>query len=122
MTSCIFCKIIKKEIPATVIYEDTNFLAFLDVRPLSPGHTLVIPKQHYRWVWEVTNVGEYFEAVSKIATVLQKAFKQPAIHAKIVGEEVEHAHIWLYPDPKSTKGDKEDFEGNKKKILEAAIK
>ncbi|MEI7463544.1 MAG: HIT domain-containing protein, partial [Candidatus Taylorbacteria bacterium] len=63
MPSCIFCKIINKEIPANIIYEDADFLAFLDIRPLSPGHMLVIPKKHYRWVWDVPNVGEYFEVV-----------------------------------------------------------
>ena len=122
MKNCIFCKIVSREVPATVIYEDTNYLAFLDIRPKSPGHTLVIPKKHYRWVWNVPDVGEYFEVVRKIAEVQQKAFKQPEIHSKIVGEEVEHAHIWVYPNPDNTKGDKKDFEGNKKKMLEAAIK
>jgi histidine triad (HIT) family protein len=117
MNSCIFCKIVNKEIPANIIYEDADFLAFLDIRPLSPGHILVIPKKHYRWVWDVPNVGEYFEVVRKVGLAQQKAWSQPAIHCKIVGEEIEHAHIWVYPDPKNTKGDKTDFEGNKKKIM-----
>ena len=117
MNSCIFCKIINKEIPAHIIYEDADFLAFLDIRPLSPGHMLVIPKKHYRWVWDFPNIGEYFESVRKMAVAQQKAWSQPAIHCKIVGEEVEHAHIWVYPDPKSTKGDKMDFEENVKKLI-----
>ncbi len=116
MNSCIFCKIINKEIPANIIYEDADFLAFLDIRPLSPGHMLVIPKKHYRWVWDFPNIGEYFESVRKMAVAQQKAWSQPEIHCKIVGEEVEHAHIWVYPDPKSTKGDKMDFEGNAEKL------
>ena len=53
MQSCIFCKIVAKEIPAQIIYEDTHFLVFLDVKPRNPGHCLVIPKKHYRWVWDI---------------------------------------------------------------------
>jgi len=118
MKDCIFCKIIKKEIPAQVVYEDSGFIAFLDINPQSPGHTLVIPKEHYRWVWDVPNVGEYFEVVRKIARAQQKAFKQEKIISKIVGDEVPHAHIWVFPD-KETVGNKNDFEGNGKKILES---
>lgn len=117
MQNCIFCKIVNKEIPAHVVYEDGDFLAFLDIHPQSPGHTLIIPKKHYRWVWDVPNVGAYFEVVRKIALAQQKAFKTEFILSKIVGDEVEHAHIWLFPNDK-IKGDKMDFEGNKKKIVE----
>lgn len=118
MNNCIFCKIINKEIPANIIYEDSDFLAFLDINPLSPGHTLVIPKKHYRWVWDVPNVGEFFEVARKIALAQQKAWNQPTIHSKIVGEDVEHAHIWVYPDPKNTTGDKKDFASNQKKLIQ----
>lgn len=112
MNNCIFCKIINKEIPANVIYEDSNFLAFLDIRPLSPGHTLVIPKKHYRWVWDVPNTGEYFEIVKMIAQAQQKAFDQELIMSKIIGEEIHHAHVWVFPDPENTKGNKNNFEKN----------
>ena len=113
--SCIFCKIIAREIPAHIIYEDDSFLAFLDIRPLSPGHALIIPKDHYRWVWDVPNIGHYFEVVQKIAKAQQKAFGYDKVLSKIVGEEVEHAHVWVYPGDGAT-GDKNDFEGNAKKI------
>lgn len=116
MDDCIFCKIIKKEIPAHVVYEDENFLAFLDIRPLSAGHTLVIPKEHFRWVWDVAEIGNYFSIVQKIAKVLQKSFGTEAIHLKIIGEEVPHAHVWLYPDPSQSKLDKNDLVGNLEKI------
>ncbi len=125
MTPCIFCKIVSKEIPAHIVYENDNFLAFLDIRPHSPGHTLIIPKQHYRWVWDITtdkkvspNLSEYFDVVAKIALAQRKAFGQEMIRSKIVGEEVPHAHIWIYPN-KETPGDKDDFEANKKKIIDA---
>lgn len=117
-TECIFCKIVKKEIPAEIVYEDDNFLAFLDINPRAPGHCQVIPKKHYRWVWQVPNVGEYFEVVRKIALAIQKAFGQEAIWSRITGDEIEHAHIWVFPDSRSgqTAGDKKDFKGNSDKI------
>jgi len=117
-SSCIFCKIVSKEIPADVVYEDDHFLAFLDIRPQSPGHTLVIPKEHYRWVWDVPDLPAYFAVVAKIAKAQKKAFNQERILSKIIGEEVPHAHIWVFPDPE-TMGDKMDFEGNKEKLIGA---
>lgn len=117
MNNCIFCKIIKGEIPAHKVYEDDNFLAFLDIHPSAPGHVQVIPKEHHRWVWDVPNVGEYFEVVRKIAKAQQKAFETDWILSKIVGEDVEHAHIWVYPNW-NISGDKMDFETNTKKIIE----
>lgn len=118
MENCIFCKIVNKEIPAHIVYEDSEFMAFLDIRPLSPGHTLLIPKKHYRWVWDVPNVGRYFEIARNIALAQRKAFGIEKVVSKIVGEEIFHAHIWLIPDKEKTQGDKNDFEGNKKKIIE----
>lgn len=115
MENCIFCKIIKKEIPASIVYEDENYLGFLSIDPMSPGHTLIIPKTHYRWVWDVPNAGEYFEITKKIALAQRKAFNTEFVLSKIVGEEVHHAHIWVFPDNKVA-GDKNDFEGNSQKI------
>lgn len=114
-TSCIFCKIAKKEIPAEVVYEDENFLAFLDIHPQSPGHAQVIPKKHFRWVWDVPNVGEYFEVVKKIAIAQQKAFETDFVLSKIIGDEVSHAHVWVFPNDK-IQGDKTDLETNARKI------
>ena len=119
MDACIFCKIVKGRIPCAKVYEDQNFLAFLDIRPLSPGHTLVIPKKHYRWVWDVPNVGTYFEATRKIALALQKSFGTDSILSKITGEEVKHAHIWIFPEPSEATGEKNDLEKNAEKIRRA---
>ena len=80
---CIFCKIVSGKIPCYKVYEDENFLAFLDIRPLNLGHTLVIPKKHFRWVWDVPNIGEYFEVVCKIAVAEQKAFDTEMILSKV---------------------------------------
>jgi len=120
MEDCIFCKIINKEIPSHIVYEDADYLAFLDTNPQSPGHTQVIPKQHYRWVWDVPHPGSYFEVVTKIARSQQKAFDTKWIISKIVGDEVPHAHIWIFPNSDVT-GNKKDFETNAKKIKENIV-
>ena len=113
---CIFCKIIKGEIPSYKVYEDDNFLAFLDINPLSPGHTQVIPKKHYQFVWDVPNVGEYFEVVRKVAQAHKKAFNQEFVFSRVAGTEIPHAHIWVFPYPDATAGDKADLTGNAEKI------
>ena len=127
MQDCVFCKIVSKEIPAHIVYEDDDFMAFLDIHPHSMGHVQVIPKKHIRWVWDVAtdrtvrpNIASYFETAQKIALALRKAFDTDWVLSKIVGDEVPHAHIWVFPNS-SVKGDKNDFVGNKEKII-AALK
>lgn len=119
MENCIFCKIVKGEIPAHKVYEDENFFAFLDINPRSPGHTQIIPKKHYRWVWDIPNAGEYFEVAKKIAKAQRKAFRTESIWSRITGEEVSHAHIWIFPSEKEAKGNKKDFANNMEKIKSA---
>ncbi|HLE07775.1 MAG TPA: HIT domain-containing protein [archaeon] len=97
MENCIFCAIVAGKVPAFKIYEDEKFLAFLDIRPLNPGHTLLIPKTHYRWVWDVPDAGEYFEVVKKIATAMKKSFQTEWVVSTVIGEAVEHAHIQIIP-------------------------
>ncbi len=121
MENCIFCKIAKKEIPAEIVFENDDFLAFLDIRPQSPGHTQVIPKQHYRWVWDVPNAGEFFEVVRKVAKAQQKAFSTEWVLSKIIGDEMEHAHIWVFPSD-TAEGDKNDFADNAEKLRQALKK
>jgi len=116
---CVFCKIVAGDIPAHKVYEDEHFLAFLDIRPLAPGHTLVIPKEHHRWVWDVADMGSYFSVVQKIAKVLQKISGTDEVHMKVVGEEVPHAHVWVFPAPDKATGDKNDFETNAANLREA---
>jgi histidine triad (HIT) family protein len=118
MENCVFCKILKGEIPAHKIYEDDLFLVFLDIRPVSPGHSLVIPKKHHRWVWDVPEYDKYFSLARKIALSARKAFNTEVIWSKVMGDEVPHAHIWIMPHP-DTKGDVNDFEWNARKMIEA---
>lgn len=94
---CIFCKIIAGEIPCYKVYEDNDFLAFLDITPRNPGHVLVIPKKHYRWVWDVPEIGKYYELVGRIANAERKAFGTEWVVSAVFGEEVPHAHVWLVP-------------------------
>ncbi|MBU0461717.1 MAG: HIT family protein [Nanoarchaeota archaeon] len=94
---CVFCKIIKGEIPCHKVYEDKDFFAFLDISPLNKGHTLVIPKKHYRWVWDVPNIGEYYETVQKIVAAIKKAMGTDYVVSLVFGEAVPHAHVWLVP-------------------------
>jgi histidine triad (HIT) family protein len=125
MENCVFCKIIKGEIPSHKVYEDNDFLAFLDIRPESPGHVQVIPKKHFRWVWDIPqctepspNYCDYSAVIQKIARAIQGAFGTDAIYMRVMGDEVPHAHTWIFPMPSEAKGDKKDFEGNAKKIRE----
>jgi len=97
MADCIFCKIIEKQIPAEIIYEDEQAVAFLDTRPLNPGHLLVVPRKHYRWVWDIENIGEYYKVVAKIARAMKQALETDYIVSLVFGEEVPHAHTWLIP-------------------------
>ena len=95
--TCIFCKIVAKEIPCYKIYEDDEFMAFLDIAPRNLGHTLVIPKAHYRWVWDVPNIGRYYEIVAKIANAIRRALQTDWVVSLVLGEAVPHAHVWLVP-------------------------
>ena len=97
MTDCIFCKIVKKEVPCYKIYEDKEFLAFLDIFPKTAGHTLVVPKKHVQWVWDYPELGEYFEVVGEIAKQLRKVSEDKIVRSVIWGWEVAHAHIHLLP-------------------------
>jgi histidine triad (HIT) family protein len=118
MDTCVFCKIVRGEIPSHKVYEDEHFLAFLDINPQSAGHTQVIPKEHHRWVWDVPNAGAYFEVAQEIAKAQQKIFGE-AVRSRIVGDEVPHAHIWVFPAPETTTADKVDFARNAEQIRSA---
>lgn len=96
-TNCIFCSIVGGELPCHRVYEDERFLAFLDIRPLNAGHTLVVPKEHYRWTYDVPYFGEYFEAVKKIGLAIMKVLKAESFSMVTLGHEVPHAHVWIVP-------------------------
>lgn len=104
MSSCIFCKIGKKEIPAHILYEDNNAVAFLDLKPHAQGHTVVIPKKHGVTVFDFTN-GEIKELMGDIPKVMKKiqdalhpdGFNVGWNHNSAGGQVVPHLHIHIFP-------------------------
>ena len=99
---CIFCKIAKKEIPSKIITETKKSIAFLDVFPLSRGHTLVIPKCHYEKVQDMTDMDntDLFNTVHKVISKVDKLTGATllAIHnGKDSGQEIPHVHVHLIP-------------------------
>ena len=99
---CIFCKIAKKEIPAKIVTETENSIAFLDAFPLSRGHTLIIPKHHYEKVQDITfdDNTDLFETLHKVIAKVDKITGSTllAIHnGKGSGQEIPHVHVHLIP-------------------------
>lgn len=99
MDESIFTKIIKGEIPCYKIYEDADVLAFLDIHPVQPGHTLVIPKQQIEFVWDVDD--ELYAKVmlvsKKVAVRLKQVLNIKYVGSQVVGVDVPHAHVHLIP-------------------------
>ncbi len=96
MTDCIFCKIVTGELSSYKIYEDEKYMAFLDVFPKTTAQILVIPKAHIEWVWDVPNLGEYYEVAGKVARYIREISGEP-VRQMVFGFQVPHAHIQLRP-------------------------
>lgn len=96
-SNCVFCKIAGGLIPATKVYEDDSFLGIMDISPINKGHVQLIPKDHYRWTWDVPNFGEYWEVARKIALAQMKGLNARMVSFLTHGMQVEHAHIWIVP-------------------------
>ena len=101
---CIFCKIIKGEIPCAKIYEDDKILSFLDIAPANKGHALVMPKEHYETLVDVPAdvSSELSKAVKKVARALSSALGNEGFNIlvnnkKVAGQLVPHAHIHVIP-------------------------
>jgi len=97
--SSIFTKIINGEIPSYKIAEDDNFYAFLDIRPLHLGHTLVVPKQEVDYIFDIDDdlLAKMIVFAKKVALAIQKAVPCERIGMTVIGLEVPHAHIHLSP-------------------------
>ena len=97
--STIFSKIIQKEIPAYIIAENENFIAFLDITPIAEGHCLVIPKNEIDYIFDLQDeeYKELFLFAKQVAVQLKKAIPCKKIGVAVVGLEVPHAHIHLVP-------------------------
>ncbi|MEI8270757.1 MAG: HIT domain-containing protein [bacterium] len=97
--NCIFCKIGKGEIPCNKIYEDEKFIVFLDIKPVSDGHILIIPKEHAVWMQDAIDeiISQIFILTKKMMLALKKGLPCDYIQESVVGNEVPHFHIHLIP-------------------------
>jgi histidine triad (HIT) family protein len=97
--STIFSKIISGEIPSYKVAEDEHFLAFLDIFPLSKGHTLVIPKAETDYIFDIESeqYANLWKFAQKIAKAQKKVVDCERIGVAVIGLEVAHAHIHLIP-------------------------
>lgn len=95
----IFSKIIQGEIPSYKVAEDRNFYAFLDINPLSKGHTLVVPKIEVDYIFDIEDglIKEYFVFSKMVARGIDKVIPCKRVGVAVVGLEVPHAHIHLIP-------------------------
>lgn len=104
VSDCIFCKIVAGEIPASKVYEDDHFLAFLDISQVTPGHTLVIPKKHARNLLEMTpdETAALFNIVSRVTKKVESATRPQGMNIisnmeEIAGQSVFHTHVHILP-------------------------
>lgn len=102
--TCVFCRIVRKEAPASILYEDDKVLVFLDIRPLNEGHTLIIPKKHYETVYDMPEdlVCRIYKLVKRMAVALKAATEADGItiiqqNGHAAGQEIFHMHVHVVP-------------------------
>jgi len=133
MENCIFCKIIKGEIPSSKVYEDEKTLVFLDIAPINKGHALVIPKEHFETMEELPDeLLEYLVGiVKKVSIAVKQATNADGYNIgmnnhKASGQLVPHAHFHVIPrfenDGLKSWPQKEYEEGDMDKIREEIVK
>ncbi|HJU93807.1 MAG TPA: HIT family protein [Pyrinomonadaceae bacterium] len=100
--NCLFCRIVSGELPATVVYEDDVSFAFLDHRPLFPGHTLLVPREHVETLGElpVSKVEPYFKATQLLARAVESGLEAEGTFVAMnnrVSQSVPHLHVHVVP-------------------------
>lgn len=102
--NCLFCKIIKGEIPSAQVYEDEHSYTFLDIKPVNPGHTLLVPKKHFANLYEMPDdvLAELAPIIKKLGIAIKKAVSADGINIGMnndpaAGQLVFHAHIHIMP-------------------------
>ena len=100
--NCLFCRIVSGEVPATIVYEDDNSVAFLDHRPLFHGHTLLVPRVHVETLGElpVSLVGPFFKAAQLLSSVVETAMEAEGTFVAMnnrVSQSVPHLHVHVVP-------------------------
>jgi histidine triad (HIT) family protein len=103
---CLFCKIVSRELEAKIIFEDEISLAFLDVRPLFPGHVLLIPKAHYPTLTDLPAqlIGPFFSNAQMLARKVQQVMKAEGTFVamnNVVSQSVPHLHVHIVPRKRS---------------------
>ena len=101
---CIFCKIVSKQAPSSIVYENEWILAFMDLRPVSEGHALIIPKQHYVDIFDIPAelLAETHKVTKAIAAAVKKATCADGIsivqqNGKAAGQDIFHLHVHVVP-------------------------
>ena len=99
MDTCIFCKILNGSAPAHKVWENESFLAFLDINPVNPGHTMIIPKHHIDYVFDLAepHYSELFRIAKELSEPLKRATQANRIGVVIEGFGVSHLHVHLVP-------------------------
>jgi histidine triad (HIT) family protein len=102
--SCTFCKIARKEAPASTVYEDEEVIAFMSIQPINVGHTLVVPKKHYENIYEIPEeeVAHLYRVVKKLAYAVKKAVDAEGIrivqnNGEAAGQVIFHMHVHIIP-------------------------
>ena len=111
--ACIFCKIISKEVPAKILYEDEYSISFLDAFPVAKGHTLVIPKKHFVQIQDMSSDmnQKLFDTVHKMITKIDSVMGSTLVlihNGKDSGQEIMHVHVHLIPRGIDDSGDNLD--------------
>ncbi|MBW1819841.1 MAG: HIT family protein [Deltaproteobacteria bacterium] len=133
MEDCIFCKIIKGDIPSFKVYEDDRVFAFEDINPISRGHTLVIPKAHAQDLWEIPeeDLAAVHKASKKIIAAIKKALNPSGVaclqlNGRGANQVVMHYHLHLIPrsgdEPELPVSSWELSQGDMEAIKETAAK
>ncbi|HYA78190.1 MAG TPA: HIT family protein [Verrucomicrobiae bacterium] len=102
--SCIFCKIVRKQAPVSMIYEDETVMAFLDIRPLNEGHTLVVPKKHYVDIFDTPEyqLNKVHTTAKIVSIAVKKTTNADGIsviqqNGKAAGQDIFHFHVHVVP-------------------------
>jgi len=108
---CVFCKIISRKLPAAVVHQDQDYIAFMDRHPFSEGHTLVCPIRHGETVWDMTEpeIGGLFALASRISKAIIRAtssdgFRFVQNNGEAANQVVAHVHVHIIPVKLSNKG------------------
>ena len=111
MSDCLFCKIVNGEIPSTKVYEDDYTYAFMDIMPLTKGHTLLIPKQHCQDLFAMPEevAANLYKAAPKVANAIKAAFNPKGMNTinnngEFAGQTVFHYHLHFIPRYDETDG------------------